>query len=82
MLIEKIEKVDKYTKCSLSIEVYRKRIIDWDNLVGGCKQLIDALCREDYIFDDAHKYLGTPKIEQNKSAGNEFVLIRREICLD
>tara|TARA_R100000808_G_scaffold24903_2_gene59204 strand:- start:5819 stop:6061 length:243 start_codon:yes stop_codon:yes gene_type:complete len=79
MQIEKIEKVSDHTKCSLSIQIYRKRIIDWDNLVGGCKQLIDALCKELYIYDDSDKYLGIPEIEQHKSAGNEFVLIRREL---
>lgn len=33
------------------------RLLDVDNLVGGCKPLIDALRRSGLIWDDSPKYL-------------------------
>jgi len=42
---------------TLEIVSYRKRYLDFDNLVGGCKQLIDAMIDEQFIWDDSPKYL-------------------------
>ena len=67
MTLNKIRKVATGGVCSLAIVCCRKRLLDYDNLVGGCKQLIDALCHEGFIFDDSPKYLENPKIEQIKS---------------
>jgi len=36
----------------LHITSYRKRLLDHDNLYGSHKWLIDALCNEQFIFDD------------------------------
>jgi hypothetical protein len=32
------------------------RALDYDNLVGGCKPLVDALCRAGLLWDDAPKH--------------------------
>ena len=61
---------------SLYILSFRKRKLDHDNLVGGCKQLIDALCDEGFIWDDSPKYVHKLIVEQIK-AQTEYTLIRR-----
>jgi len=78
MTLNKISKVELGAVCTLAIVCCRKRLLDYDNLVGGCKQLIDALTHEGFIFDDAPKYLENPKIEQIK-APTEYIYISREI---
>lgn len=53
-IYEEAEEGRKYT---LEIVSYRKRLLDYDNLVGGCKQLLDAMVHENFIWDDAPKYI-------------------------
>tara|TARA_Y100001973_G_C5197786_1_gene335507 strand:- start:2104 stop:2472 length:369 start_codon:yes stop_codon:yes gene_type:complete len=61
----------------ISILVFRRyRIRDYDNLVGGCKQLLDALTREDFIFDDDTKYIGIPTISQQQSKTDSVIISR------
>jgi len=55
------------TKFTLEIVSYRKRYLDFDNLVGGCKQLIDAMIEEQFIWDDSPKYLDL-KVKQVKNS--------------
>jgi len=57
MRLNNIEQVKDPKKLNLSIVSVRKRLLDYDNLVGGCKQLIDALIEENYIYDDSPKWL-------------------------
>ena len=45
------------TKFTLEIVSYRKRYLDFDNLVGGCKQLLDAMIEEQFIWDDSPKWI-------------------------
>ena len=78
MALNKLIKVKSGAVCSLGIICHRKRLLDYDNLVGGCKQLIDALCHEGFIFDDAPKYLTTPTIIQIKSP-TSITYLSREI---
>ena len=44
-------------RCKVSIVSYRTRYCDFDNLVGGCKYLLDALRRCGYIEDDAPTFI-------------------------
>jgi len=75
----RIEKATPGSKYSLKITACRRRRIrDYDNLVGGCKQLLDALARELYIWDDDTKYIGNPEIEQALGEP-EIVIERRKI---
>lgn len=68
---------------SIDITACRIREIkDHDNLVGGCKQLIDALSNELFIWDDESKYIGMPNIRQHKLTGvnkeeGDFILVSR-----
>jgi|TARA_R100001463_G_scaffold579_4_gene2459 hypothetical protein len=57
MRLNNIEEVTEPKKLNLNIVSTRKRLLDYDNLVGGCKQLIDALIEENYIYDDSPKWL-------------------------
>ena len=52
---------------TLEIVSWRKKLLDYDNLVGGCKQLIDAMIEEGYIWDDSPQYLDL-KIKQVKNS--------------
>ena len=67
----------KKTKHTLTIISYRKRLLDKDNLYGGCKQLIDAMCDEKLIYDDSPEYLDL-KVEQYKSKEETTMIIRSE----
>ena len=78
MTLNDVSRVADGCKCNLAIVSMRKRLIDYDNLVAGCKQLIDALCDEGFIFDDAPKYLDRLNVTQTKADDN-FVYISREI---
>ena len=51
------ELITEPTFFKLEIVSYRKRYLDFDNFVGGCKQLIDAMIEEKFIWDDSPKYL-------------------------
>lgn len=66
--------------CKLTIERYGQRLLDRDNLIGGCKGLVDALVAEGFMVDDSpahltadyHQFIGKPyrtiiKIEGNKA---------------
>tara|TARA_R110000823_G_scaffold187859_2_gene320004 strand:+ start:219 stop:584 length:366 start_codon:yes stop_codon:yes gene_type:complete len=54
-IYEEAEEGRRYT---LEIVSYRKRLLDYDNLVGGSiKQLLDAMTSENFIWDDAPKYI-------------------------
>ena len=49
--------IKETTFFTLEIVSYRKRYLDFDNLVGGCKQLIDAMIEEQFIWDDSPKWI-------------------------
>ena len=53
-IYEEAEEGRRYT---LEIVSYRKRLLDYDNLVGGVKQLLDAMVDENFIWDDSNKYI-------------------------
>jgi Holliday junction resolvase RusA-like endonuclease len=76
MNINKIRKISEPEKVSLYILSFRKRKIDYDNLVGGCKHLIDALCDEGFLYDDSPKFIIKLIVEQMKSK-TEYTLIKR-----
>jgi adenylate kinase family enzyme len=61
----------------IKITAHLKRTYDHDNLVGGCKQLIDALCNENWIWDDAPKYVGMIEVIQEKTTNDPYTAIER-----
>ena len=63
----------KYKICILS---YRKKKLDYDNLVGGCKGLIDALIDEEFIFDDSPDYIDL-HVEQHITNRYLTIITRR-----
>tara|TARA_B100001250_G_C19656838_1_gene725234 strand:+ start:485 stop:856 length:372 start_codon:yes stop_codon:yes gene_type:complete len=62
----------------IRITAYLKRLYDFDNLVGGCKQLIDALSNEGFIWDDAPRFLNGSEYKQMKTKGEPFTIIERK----
>lgn len=45
-----------YQNRRVTIERRGVRLLDYDNLVGGCKPLVDALCRSGLLWNDSPKY--------------------------
>jgi len=76
MRLNKIREIKEPERATLSILSLRKRLLDHDNLVGGCKQLIDALCSEGFIYDDCPNWLKYLNVEQVKS-GQDSIVIKR-----
>jgi hypothetical protein len=75
MKLNKIPDADakKYRLVIISI---RKRLLDPDNLIGGCKHLIDALIEENFIFDDSPEYI-TLKVEQVTGKEDRTIISRK-----
>ena len=75
MRLQKI-KAAKQKKYKLVILSYRKKKLDYDNLVGGCKHLIDALIEEGFIFDDNPDYIDL-NIAQYIAKEYQTIIIRK-----
>ena len=75
MRINRVKKAKGYQQFKLLINCNRKRSLDYDNVVGGLKQLIDALVCENFIFDDDPKSVEM-HITQTKNK-KEFIEITR-----
>ena len=75
MRLNKIPKAEK-KKYEICIISFRKRELDYDNLVGGCKHLIDALIHEGFIYDDAPDYINL-NIRQIKGSEYKTVISRK-----
>jgi hypothetical protein len=63
MALNKIKPCQSGDVFDITVISYRHRRIDPDNLIGGAKQLLDALSRESFIWDDSFKYLN-PEYKQ------------------
>lgn len=49
---------------------YGARLLDIDNLIGGCKPLVDALQRAGLLWDDSPRYVSI-KYEQTKVSAKQ-----------
>ena len=78
MRLKKIRECEIGEKFELTIISYRKKLLDYDNLVGGVKQLLDACSEEKLIWDDAPKYLNL-KVEQHIGKKYETIIIRKKV---
>ena len=76
MRLKKVKKCEqkKYTLLIISM---RKRLLDLDNLIGGCKQLIDACVEEQLIFDDSPEYVDL-KFKQITNKQEITMIIRKD----
>ena len=50
-----------------------------DNMWGGLKQFIDALCTENFIWDDSTTWLNIKEIRQIKAKESKIV-VERMVC--
>ena len=64
-------------KCGIKIHCYVKRLMDVDNVWGGLKQFIDALCDEGYIYDDSPIWLDIKEVRQIKSTIPKIRVVRK-----
>ena len=63
-------------KCELKITCYLKRKYDIDNVWGGVKQFLDALCIERFIHDDSPKWLDVVELNQEKAKHFKIIVSR------
>ncbi len=54
------------TKMRVIITSLRQRLLDYDNLVGGCKGLLDAMKRIGILVDDGPKWIDTTYIQETR----------------
>jgi Holliday junction resolvase RusA-like endonuclease len=59
------------------ITSYRKRLLDEDNLYGGAKPLLDALCDMFLIVDDSPEWIDL-KVNQKQQSVGEHTSIKIE----
>jgi len=50
----------------IRITSHRKRLLDSDNLIGGCKPIVDAIKKRGYIVDDSPQWVNI-RYEQKMS---------------
>ena len=67
-------------RCQLKVTVYLKRRYDMDNLWGGMKGFIDALCIERFIHDDSLKWLDIVDLKQEKAREFKILVERKVLC--
>ena len=77
MRVNKIKKTNN--KCKITIECHLKRLYDVDNLWGGLKNLLDACCAENLIWDDSPNWLVIDAVKQIKSKEEKIIVKRLEI---
>ncbi len=80
MRLNKLRNSEVGEKWVVHIHSVRKRKLDYDNLVGGCKILLDAMCEEKFIWDDDEKHL-VIHYTQSTERGDGYTLITREKAL-
>ena len=78
MKLNKIKKAKAGEKFKLTIVSYRKKLLDYDNLVGGIKGLLDACIDEELIWEDSPKYLDLV-VEQYTSKKYETIILRKPL---
>lgn len=77
----KFKKAEPKQPFKLNIFCYRKRLLDFDNLYGSVKSLLDACCDSLFIWDDDNRHLKNLEVKQRtiKEANvkEEYTLISR-----
>jgi hypothetical protein len=51
------------------------KLLDYDNLVGGCKPLVDALNRAGLLWDDSPRYCDVTYRQEKTSAGQARTVV-------
>jgi len=77
MKLNSIKKANDSDVFQLYITCYRKRKLDYDNMVGGLKQFIDALWYEGFIFDDDEKHCARMTFNQIKASQDRIGITRK-----
>ena len=78
MRLNKIRKTEIGEAWNVTIYSYRTKLLDMDNLVGGCKPILDALSMESFIWDDSDAYLLCRYFQKTAPKGRRYTEIIRE----
>ena len=57
MLMPKCNRDRRKTRIKIVIVSYRTKVLDNDNLIGGCKAILDALVKLNWLYDDSPEYV-------------------------
>lgn len=64
---------DLQHRAKVIITVERKKLLDLDNLMGGCKPVLDSLTRLEFICDDSPAWIDLD-VRQEKSPNMQTVI--------
>ena len=81
-LILKVGKLEIKKKRRLKITRYSTRLLDYGNLVGGCKPLLDAIKLSGLIVDDSPKWIEDKYFQEKCQGGferTEFIIEELEV---
>lgn len=71
-----LNRVSPNTFKTVTIERRGVRLLDYDNLVGGCKPLVDALKRAGLIWDDSPRWCRITYNQTRVSASQVKTIVR------
>lgn len=72
---ENTPKRDNPARRRLVITRHSAGELDYGNLVGGCKPLVDALVREGLLYDDSPKWLDESYLQAKTTKGRGRVVV-------
>ena len=78
MKLNRMRRTEVGEMWNLTITSYRARLLDMDNLIGGCKPILDALSLEGFIWDDSSKYINCRYYQQQSPKDQRYTEITRE----
>jgi hypothetical protein len=70
--------IDSNAKRKLKITRFSTKTLDYGNLVGGCKPLLDAMKFNNLIIDDSPKWLDDKYLQEKCNEGKERTEIEVE----
>jgi len=65
-------------KMIVTIHVYRRKDLDYDNLVGGCKPVLDALVNVRYLRDDSPQHITVTYLQASPFKPRTVITIEPE----
>ena len=72
----------KRCRMALTITRHGPRFLDRDNMIGGCKSLIDAIRKVGLIVDDSPKWLDVTFLQEKCAGTNKKTTVVVRMCDD
>lgn len=76
LVVGRERRVPPIVKCRVEIIRYGSRGLDYDNLVGGAKGLVDTLVRTGWLRDDSAKWAAIEYRQEKCKRGEEKTVVR------